>query len=58
MAKMAVLPGNEGSYYATAGRLAWHRELRETERDFLARVRADAATAGYRTVRVIGFVNV
>ena len=56
MAKMAVLPGNEGSYYATAGRLAWHRDLKETEFDFVSRAREEAAAAGYRTVRVIGFV--
>ena len=50
-------PDSIGIDYATAGRLAWHREPMETERDFVTVVRREAAAAGYRRIEVRGFLN-
>jgi len=39
-----------GIRFASAGDRSWQRDLREPEADFIDRVRADAAEAGFKTV--------
>jgi hypothetical protein len=43
---------------AEAGALTWDRDPLEPEAAFLARVRAEAAEAGHRTVTIRGWIKV
>ena len=47
-----------GIRYAQAGNLTWQRDPRESEADFLDRVRDEAAAAGHRTIAICGWLKV
>jgi hypothetical protein len=53
-----ILPEHEGITHGQAADQHWIREPTETERDFIARIRVEAAAEGYATVRIDGFINV
>jgi hypothetical protein len=47
-----------GIRFASAGDRSWQRDPREPEADFIDRVRADAAGAGFKTVTIRGWLAV